>query len=214
MKFPMPKLPYGESDLEPYISRETLSLHYGEHLRSYVNRLNGIPSIACENKVPLEKVILDSSSPEMERWMPLDIPPVDQRPMVFDMATQVYNHAFYFRSMKKGGGGEPSGDMKEIIDNQYGSWDNFRVKVISRGVSLFGSGYVWICLDDDAKLVVINGKDSCTPLIYRGLSPLACIDVWEHSYYKDYGPDRRGYLSAVVDNLIDWGFASRNLERA
>ena len=120
------------------------------------------------------------------------------------------NHVFFFNSLRQGSG-QPTGDIAEIIVAQYNSWENFRKKLIAKGRNLFGSGWVWVVLDDESQLSIIKGLDAEVPFVYRGLTPIFCIDVWEHAYYIDYENQRGDYLRNVVDNLINWNFANKNL---
>jgi len=213
MRFPMPRLPYDYSALEPWISQSTIQLHYEGHLQGYIDKLNRMPEVANSPRRSLEEFIIEGKGQSHRDVMNV-IPPGYHPSPMYNQAAQIYNHVFYFRSMTPGGGGPPVGDFKQICDSQYGSWENFRRYIITRGKSLFGSGWVWVCLDDEGQLLIVKGLNAELPIVYRNLSPILCIDVWEHAYYLDYGNDRGKYLEAVSGNLINWDFANRNLREA
>jgi len=142
------------------------------------------------------------------------LPPGNHSSTLYNLSAQIYNHMFFFRSLAPAGGGDPTGSFKEIVELQYSSWDSFRKRLIAKGKSLFGSGWIWVCLDDEGQLIILKGLDAETPLVYRGLSPIFCIDVWEHAYYLDYTLNRGEYLEAVIDKCINWNFVNKNLENA
>jgi Fe-Mn family superoxide dismutase len=209
----MPALPYEYDALEPVLSSKAVELHYAGHLRGYVDKLNRIPAVANSDKKKLEELIIEGKR-ERSRNLLGVLPPGDHPSTLFNIAAQVYNHVFFFRSLSPKGGGEPEGDFADIVGNQYGSWSAFKKRLIAKGKSLFGSGWIWVCLDDEGQLIILKGLDAETPLVYRGLSPVLCIDVWEHAYYLDYNMDRGRYLERVVENLINWDFANKNLANA
>jgi len=213
LEFSFPDLPYKLNALEPYLTENQVRLHFEGHLKGYVDKLNKIPEVVDRDWLYLEDLVV-SSNRERASDPLADLPPVEKKSYLFNQSSQVYNHVFYFKNLCPGGGGPPGGDMGEIIRSQYGSWEQFRKKVVARGTSLFGSGYVWVCLDDEARLVILRGYDSATPIAYKGLSPLMCIDVWEHAYYVDYNLHRAQYIEAVLDHLINWNFVHEHLRRA
>ena len=114
--------------------------------------------------------------------------------------------------MSPKGGGQPVGDIAEIINAQYGNYASFRKRLISKGENLFGSGWLWICIDDEGQLLILKGLNAEVPFVYKGLVPILCIDVWEHSYYLDYQNKRDEYLKAIIDRVISWPFANKNLK--
>lgn len=213
MKFTMPPLPYSLDDLEPSISKKSLDLHYSGHLKGYINKLNQLPQVANSEKMKLEEFIIEGKK-SFERDLTGTLPPGNHSSTLYNMSAQVYNHVFFFRSLSPSGGGEPKGDFKDIVDGQYGSWDKFKKKLIAKGKSIFGSGWLWICLDDEGELGILKGIGAETPIVYRGMSPILCIDVWEHAYYLDYTLNRGEYLESVIENIINWDFANKNLSEA
>lgn len=210
MKFDLPPLPYKVGDLAPHISKKALDLHYNSHQKGYLKKLNGLPEVVgLEEGTKLEDIILMA---RRERSSSVHVlPPKPQPTVLYNMAAQVYNHTFFFRSLKPKGGGEPSGDIAEIISSQYGNYESFRKKVRARARGLFGSGWIWIALDEDNDLRILQGLGADTPFVYNTV-PLLVIDVWEHAYYLDYDNDRGDYVDALMGNLINWEFANENLK--
>ena len=213
MKIAMPALPYDLDALAPTISKKALKLHYEGHLKGYVNALNRLPSVAGSEKKKLEELVIEGKHEKSKNLLGI-LPPGEHSSTLFNLAGQVYNHTFFFRSMSPLGGDGPKGDFKEVVNAQYESWENFKKRLIAKGKTLFGSGWIWICLDDEGNLLILKGLDAETPLVYRELSPILCIDVWEHAYYLDYNMNRGKYIEAVADNLLNWEFANKNLAKA
>jgi len=210
MKFTAPKLPYQLDALAPIISKAQLELHYEGHLIGYVKKLNQIPIIAESSMVKLEEIILMGKHEHYDNRSDV-LPPGNRPSAIYNLSAQIYNHTFFFKCLSPKGGGDPSGDFAAIVKNQYGSWEKFKKKIISKGNNLFGSGWIWVVIDDEGELLILKGLNAETPLVYRGLTPVMCIDIWEHSYYLDYENRRNEYLNAVIDNLINWDFVNRNL---
>lgn len=209
MKIVLPKLPYELDALAPTISRRQLEVHYRGHLKGYVDKLNQLPVFANLEKMKLEEVIVMGKHQHVDNRVGV-LPPGEHPSTLYNLSAQVYNHTFYFNGLRPGSG-PPSGDIAEIIDAQYGSWEAFRKKLIAKGNNLFGSGWIWVVLDDEGELSIIKGLDAEVPFVYRGLTPIFCIDVWEHAYYLDYENHRGDYLRSVIDNLINWSFVNKNL---
>ncbi len=209
MKFDLPPLPYKTSALVPFISKKTIDLHYNSHQKGYLQKLNAFPEIVnLDPGARLEEVILAAKSQQSASMNV--IPPPPHSSPIYDNSAQVYNHTFYFRSLKPKGGGLPTGDIADIIKSQYGNYESFRKKIRARAKNLFGSGWIWIALDEDSDLRILQGLDADTPFVY-GIVPLLAIDVWEHAYYIDYENDRGLYIDKILDHLINWDFANENL---
>jgi len=192
MAFTLPDLPYSKDALAPHISAETLEFHYGKHHLTYVNNLNGLvdkdPSLSGKS---LEDIIRHSSGG------------------VFNNAAQVYNHTFYWQSLKPGGGGEPTGAIAKAIKESFGSFAELKTKLTAAAIGQFGSGWAWLVKESSGGLsVVATGNASC-PLT-EGKKPVLTCDVWEHAYYIDYRNARAKYVEAWW-NLVNWDFASKNL---
>ena len=191
MKMPtyvQPKLPYAPDELAPAISQETVDFHYGKHEKAYIDNLNRLIEGTEYADMELEDIIRSASGP------------------LFNNASQAWNHIFYFFTFSPDGGGEPDGDLRKAIDGQFGSFDKFKEDFVGAGVSLFGSGWVWLSKDNDGKLFITQTSNAGNPLI-DGLTPLLTFDVWEHAYYLDYQNRRADALKALWD-IVDWDVVS------
>ena len=196
MTITLPDLPYENNALEPHISSRTLTFHHGKHHNAYVTNLNKL----------IEGTDLASES--LEDIIKMTVNDTD-RAGIFNNAAQVWNHTFYWQSMKPNGGGLPSGDIAEKIVADFKGYDNFIEQFKNEGLTQFGSGWAWLVLKND-KLEVMKTSNSDTPIAY-GIKPLLTVDVWEHAYYLDYQNGRGNYLDAFINNLINWEFVNSNL---
>jgi len=194
----LPPLPFGDTALAPVISANTLSFHYGKHHKAYVDNLNKLVAGNEMADMSLEKIILITAG-------------VPEKTGVFNNAAQVWNHTFYWASMKPNGGGKPTGLLAEKIDAAFGSFEALRKELATAAVGQFGSGWAWLVLDA-GKLKVVKTGNAENPLT-KGMRPLLTIDVWEHAYYLDYQNRRGDYVNAVLDKLINWDFAAENLAK-
>jgi Fe-Mn family superoxide dismutase len=194
--FTLPALPYADSALEPHISKETISFHYGKHHQAYVTNLNNfvakMPDLVGKS---LEDIIMSASGG------------------VFNNAAQVWNHTFYWNSMKPNGGGKPSGRVGEMIERDFGSYENFRTSFVSTAVGHFASGWAWLVQDSEGKLKIVDTHDAGHPVREGKGRPLICCDVWEHAYYIDYRNDRKKSVETFLDKLVNWDFANANLQQ-
>ena len=192
----LPPLPYAQNALAPAISENTISFHYGKHHQAYVN--NTIKMIAGTDleKAALEDIVKKTAGR------------ADQTAL-FNNAAQVFNHTFYWSSMKPGGGGEPQGKIGEKIKESFGSYQKFVDAFTGAAASQFGSGWAWL-VQDGAKLQVVKTSNADTPII-TSAKPLITIDVWEHAYYLDYANRRADYIKAFIEKLLNWDFAEKNL---
>ena len=193
----LPPLPYAENALEPVISANTISFHYGKHHKGYVDNLNKLIAGTEFAGLPLEKIIFATAGKP-------------DKAAVFNNAAQAWNHAFYWRSLSPKGGGEPSADLKQKIEASFGTVDACRKELATAATTQFGSGWAWLALDG-GKLIVVKTGNADSPLT-RGMKPIFTIDVWEHAYYLDYQNRRADYVSAVLEKLINWSFAADNLK--
>jgi Fe-Mn family superoxide dismutase len=192
--FELKPLPYAASALEPHLGRATLALHHGRHQRAYLEKLAELIGSTPAAKQSLETVVLGAEG------------------KVFDNAAQVWNHDFYFRSMKPSGGGEPGGRLGLAIERDFGGFGEFRRQFLEAGEAHFGSGWLWL-VRYEGRLRVVTTPDADLPLVYRAPA-LLCADLWEHAYYLDYHNGRSRYLRAFVDYLVDWDFAAANWRTA
>ena len=194
MKFELPDLPYDYSALEPHISARTLKIHHQKHHGGYVKKLEKLIGDTKKAENSLEEIICSSSGKE------------------FNLAAQVWNHTFYWHSMAPGGGMRPGGALKSAIESAFGSVDELRKELADAAVDEFGSGWAWLIATKDGKLAVTHSTDAENPLPTSN-TPLLTIDVWEHAYYLDYQNEREKYVDALLDNLINWRFATENFAR-
>ena len=193
MAFTLPALPYPDNALEPHISQETLTYHYGKHHAGYVNKLNAAVEGTNQAKQTLEEIIRTASPGG-----------------VFNCAAQTWNHTFYWSSMSPNGGGEPTGTMLKLIEQNFGSFDQFKEKFSQVAAGHFGSGWAWLVQDPkDLSLQIKGTHDAANPMT-DNLHPILTCDVWEHAYYIDYRNDRAKYIQAWW-NLVNWDFAEKNL---
>ena len=195
MAFELPALPYAQDALEPHMSANTFSFHYSKHHQAYVTNLNKmIEGTAFEGK-SLEDVIKSSDGG------------------VFNNAAQVWNHTFFWHSMKPSGGGAPTGKIADLINRDFGSYDAFKEAFSTAGATQFGSGWAWLVLNGD-KLEVRKTPNAETPLTDDGVTPLLTMDVWEHAYYLDHQNARPKYIETFLNELVNWDFANQNLADA
>jgi len=192
----LPPLPYADNALDPVISANTISFHYGKHHKGYVDNLNKLIAETEFADMTLEKIIAGTAGNA-------------EKAAIFNNAAQVWNHTFYWRSLKPKGGGEPPAELKKKIEASFGTVDACRKEWSAAAMAQFGSGWAWLVLDGD-NLKVVKTANADLPLT-RGIKPLLTIDVWEHAYYLDYQNRRADYVNAVIDKLINWSFAAENL---
>jgi Fe-Mn family superoxide dismutase len=195
MAFSLPPLPYDKNALAPHISAETLEFHHGKHHQAYVTNLNKLVEGKPEAGKSLEEVILSSEGP------------------VFNNAAQIWNHNFYWPSLKPGGGGQPRGDLADAITRDFGSVDKVVEELSAAATTQFGSGWAWLVLGKDGHLAVTKTANADLPLKH-GQKALLTIDVWEHAYYIDYRNARPKYIETFLKSLVNWDFALQNLKSA
>lgn len=192
-------LPYSQDALAPTISADTMGFHYGKHYTGYVKKANQLAGGVSYAGKTAEAVIQMSAGDPAQA-------------AVFNNAAQAWNHAFFFKCLKPDGGGEPEGALAEMIEAAFGSFVNFKELFLTAAKDQFGSGWVWLVLDD-GELAVVTGANADTP-VARDLPPLFTVDVWEHAYYLDYQNRRVDFVKAVLDNLANWDFVAAQLEKA
>jgi Fe-Mn family superoxide dismutase len=192
----LPPLPYADNALDPVISANTLSFHYGKHHKAYVDNLNKLIAGTPLEGQPLEAIIKESAGKP-------------DKVGVFNNSAQVWNHTFYWNCLKKGGGGTPPAALGQVIERDFGSLDNLKKELATAATTQFGSGWAWLA-SDNGKLVVTKTSNADLPMT-KGQKALLTIDVWEHAYYLDYQNRRPDYANAVIDKLLNWQFAADNL---
>lgn len=191
-KFELKPLPYEASELQPVISADTLALHHGKHLQAYVNNLNAaLPGSGFEEK-SLEEIVCQAQGG------------------IFNNAGQIMNHNMYFEALRAPRqDNAPTGALLDAINAQFGSFADFQKEFQQKGASLFGSGWVWLSLDKDGKLVITQEGNAQNP-ITRGFRPLLTFDVWEHAYYVDYQNRRPDYLAAIW-SIVNWDVVAQRM---
>ena len=196
--FLLPALPYAEDALEPHISARTMSFHYGKHHQTYVDTLNklvvGTPWADGES---LEKVVIESAG-------------VAAKAAVFNNAAQVWNHTFFWKSMKPGKGRKPAGRLLAMIEESFGDFGKFKEEFAATALAQFGSGWVWLVQNGDT-LKIVKTSNADTPLAHGQTALLTC-DVWEHAYYLDYQNRRKDFVQVFLDHLANWEFAESQLK--
>jgi Fe-Mn family superoxide dismutase len=192
----LPPLPYADNALDPVITAHTMSFHYGKHHKTYVDNLNKMVVGTEFADMSLEQVIAGSAGKA-------------DKAGIFNNSAQIWNHTFYWHSMKPNGGGEPPAVLKQKIDAAFGSVDACKKELANAAVTQFGSGWAWLVSDAGALKVVKTGNAELP--MTKGMKALLCIDVWEHAYYLDWQNRRADYVNAVLDKVVNWGFAADNL---
>ncbi len=187
-------LPYDLNALEPHIGRQTVKLHFEKHHAGYARKLKELIAGKPEQSASLESMVRRFEG------------------AIFNQAAQVWNHDFYWRSMRPDGGGAPSGALNDAITRHFGSFECLRREFIARGASHFGSGWIWLVLHGDS-LKITTTPDADLPARH-GETAILCADLWEHAYYLDYHDERARYLETFVDHLANWEFAKANWSTA
>lgn len=197
MPFELPALPYAPTALEPFMSAKTFEFHHGKHHKAYVDTLNTLVAGTPHEGATLEAIIAASHGD-------------DSKAKIFNNAAQIWNHTFFWNSMKPQGGGVPTGALAQKIDADLGGLDAFKAKFKDAALTQFGSGWAWLVVNKEGKLDVVKTANAVTPSVL-GLKPLLTCDVWEHAYYIDYQNRRGDMVQAFLDHLVNWDFAAKNL---
>jgi Fe-Mn family superoxide dismutase len=193
MSFSLPELPYAVDALAPHMSAETLEIHHGKHHRSYVDTLNKLIEGTPDAGKNLEAIILSAEG------------------AIFNNAAQIWNHTFFWNSMKPNGGGRPNGELAQRLEQDFGSFAKVISEFSAAALSQFGSGWAWL-VADKGKLAVTKTGNADLPLKH-GQTALLAVDVWEHAYYIDHRNLRPRYIETFFGKLVNWDFAAQNLPR-
>ena len=186
----LPELPYPRNALEPHLSQETLDFHYGKHHATYVKKLNNLIKDTEWADKSLEELIHDAEGG------------------IYNNASQVWNHTFYWHCMNPDGGGKPKNEVGKAITEKFGSFDAFQKQFTEEATGLFGSGWVWLVLQPDGGLEIVPTANGDNPL-RDGMTPLLTCDVWEHAFYIDYRNEKPAYMKAFW-KITDWAFVNDN----
>lgn len=188
----LPKLPYADNALEPIISAETISFHYGKHHKAYVDNLNNlIKGTELEGK-SLEFIVKNSEAG------------------IFNNAAQVWNHTFYWNCLTPNKT-EINEELLLAIEKEFGSLENFKEAFSKAAATLFGSGWAWLVKDENNKLSITQESNAGNPMT-KGLTPLLTCDVWEHAYYIDKQNRRPDYIKEFW-TLVNWDFVTENFKK-
>lgn len=192
MKFTLPLLPYAYDALEPYIDERTMEIHHTRHHQTYIDNLNAAlaPYPELQQKT-IEQLMIE-----------LDACPQVVRTTIQNNGGGHFNHSFFWKLMKKNGGGEPKGAIKKVIEDSFITFQAFQESFNKAAKEVFGSGWAWACLNKEGKLVVLSMPNQNCPLS-QGLHPIMGLDVWEHAYYLLYQNKRPDYIQAWW-HVINW----------
>ena len=191
MTHTLPPLPYAVDALAPHMSKETFEYHYAKHHQAYATNLNNLIPGTEFAEASLEAIIKKATGP------------------IFNNAAQVWNHSFFWNSLKPAGGGAPSGALAAAINAKWGSFDAFKEAFTKSAVGNFGSSWTWLVKKPDGTVDIANTSNAATPLTGAD-KPLLTIDLWEHAYYIDYRNLRPKFVGTFLDSLANWGFAEAN----
>jgi superoxide dismutase, Fe-Mn family len=192
MAFTLPDLPFAKDALKPFLSEETFDYHHGKHHAAYVTNLNNLVKDTPWADLALETIITKSVS--------------DGSKPIFNNAAQHWNHDFFWHCMAPNGGGAPTGKIGDLITRDFGSFDAFKEQFTKAAVTLFGSGWGWLALDDAGKLELLPLSNADTPMAH-GRKAILTVDVWEHAYYVDYRNLRPKFVEGFWD-VVNWEFAN------
>jgi Fe-Mn family superoxide dismutase len=196
MEHSLPALPYAIDALAPHMSKETFTYHYAKHHKAYVTNLNFLTKGTEYEDLNLEAIIQNAPAGGL-----------------YNNAAQVWNHTFFWHSMKPHGGGTPSGALADAIDQKWGSFDEFKQAFQTSAVGNFGSGWTWLVKKPDGSVDIVNQGATGTPLTTANKA-LLCVDIWEHAYYIDYRNLRLKFVESFLNNLANWDFAAKNYAQA
>ncbi len=195
--FTLKPLPYADNALAPVISADTIGFHYGKHHAGYLAAVNKTLESDDLRSQSMADIIKTTATNPTKAGL-------------FNAIAQVWNHDFYWDSLHPKGGGKPTGRIAERINASFGDYDKFKAAFTAAALGQFGSGWAWLCAEGD-KLTIRRTANADTPVYVAGVKPLLTIDVWEHAYYLDYQNRRAEYVAAVIDKLLHWEFAEKNL---
>jgi Fe-Mn family superoxide dismutase len=199
MAFELPALPWAKDALAPHVSADTIGFHHGKHHAAYISKLNAAVEGTPMAEMSLEQIMLQTAGDAAKAG-------------IFNNAAQTWNHTFFWNSMSPDGGGEPTGRLKEMIDESFGSFDAFKEEFSNKAVTLFGSGWTWLVVAN-GKLEIVQTVNAGNPMT-DGKTPLITLDVWEHAYYLDFQNRRPDFIQAFLAHLVNWKFATENLAKS
>ena len=189
MTFQLPELSYDYDALEPHIDSLTMEIHHSKHHAGYTAKLNAAVKDTEMEGMSIEELLSNHSD----------------NPSVRNNGGGFWNHRLFWTVMSPDGGGKPEGDLAKAIDDEFGSFEAFQESFANSAMTRFGSGWAWLCVEDDGKLCICSTPNQDNPLMEGGCGgqPILGLDVWEHAYYKKFGPGRGDYIKAWW-NVVDW----------
>ena len=192
----LPELPYDTNALNPIITEETFDYHYGKHHAAYVNNLAGLVKNTPLETATVEEIIQKGFA--------------ENNAGLFNNAAQHWNHSFFWHCLSPNGGKAPQGRIAELINRDFGSFEEFQNKYSETAIKLFGAGWAWLAQNDQGLLEIVPMKDAHTPLT-ENKTPILTLDVWEHAYYIDYRNARPKFVEGFWE-IVNWDFANKNLK--
>ncbi|CCH56392.1 Superoxide dismutase [Fibrisoma limi BUZ 3] len=200
MAFVLEPLPYPSDSLEPHIDKQTMEIHHDKHHNAYVTNLNNaVAGTELENK-SIEDLLANVSTA-----------PVAVR----NNGGGHYNHTLFWNTLSGKGGGQPTGELAEAINQKFGSFDAFKEEFTKAATTRFGSGWAWLIVKDGGELAVVSTPNQDNPLMdvadQKGF-PIIGLDVWEHAYYLKYQNRRPDYIAAYW-NVVDWNAAEKRFQQ-
>ena len=196
MAFKLPDLPYSKDALEPHISARTMEFHHDKHHAAYIKKTNAM----AEEKGLTGRSLSDLIRAAREGG----------DTGLFNNSAQAWNHSFFWQCLSPDNQ-QPSGRLKQLVDDGFGGTEALLEKLHSEAVAHFASGWAWLVLDRD-QLKITSLHDADTPLVHEGMKPLFTLDVWEHAYYLDYQNERPKFVTQVLQNIVNWDFVAQNLD--
>ncbi|MEC8611185.1 MAG: superoxide dismutase [Bacteroidota bacterium] len=195
MSFELPKLPYAYDALEPHIDARTMEIHHGKHHAGYTAKLNAAVDFSEFENKSIEEILAG-----------------DLTPAIRNNGGGFYNHCLFWTVMSPNGGGQPSGELDDAINEAFGSFETFKDKFSKAAATQFGSGWAWLCVKN-GKLSVCSTPNQDNPLMKDGCggTPILGIDVWEHAYYLNYQNRRPDYIEAFF-NVVNWEEVDRRFK--
>ncbi len=196
MGFELPELEYAYDALEPHIDALTMEIHHSKHHAGYTAKLNAAIEGTDMEGISIEELITEHMGNNAVR----------------NNGGGYWNHSMFWRTMSPNGGGEPSGDLANAIEDAFGSFDSMKQEFSNAAMTRFGSGWAWLCFSGGS-LCICSSPNQDNPLMEAKGIPILGLDVWEHAYYKKYGPGRGDYIDAWW-NVVDWNAVSENFANA
>ena len=197
----LPSLSYSYDSLSPYMSLETLSFHHQINHEAYVSNINHLIKWSDMKNIPRDSSLEDIIT---QSYVEINMEPL------FNNASQHWNHILFWQCMKPNGGGAIPSELEKKLNEDFGSVNKFKRQFIKLGTKQIGSGWVWLVINHDGKLIVVSTPNSHSPLL-KGMHPILCCDLWEHSYFIDYKNKRYDYLVAFLEYLVNWEFVASQI---